>query len=295
MTMTGEIPGLDWLGGMCRRVWDPMIVWTGKHVLGISDEIFLGPSGSGDKTADWISLLCIVAISAAATLVWLAIDRARAHDAHLRALLRIELRYLLGFILLGYGVSKVLLLQFPEPNGARLMQRYGDSSPMGLLWTLMGASPAYQFFSGAAEVAGAVFVLFRRTTTLGAIVLGGVLINVVMLNLCYDVPVKINSSHYLAMCVFLLLPELGRFANILWFNRPAQPVPHTLVLPKRWMRITRRIVKTGIIVALVTANMKSHVERLTPEGSNAWYEGYWAVTRFTRDGQDIPAIVTDKT
>ena len=47
------------------------------------------------------------------------------------------------------------------------------------------------------EVLGALLLLFRRTTALGAAVLAVVLVNVVMMNFCYDVPVKINGVHYL--------------------------------------------------------------------------------------------------
>src|SRR5206468_1346164 len=83
-----------------------------------------------------------------------------------------------AFGVLGYGISKVFFGQFPLPFPGRLVQRFGDASPMGLMWTFMGASPAYVFFAGAMETIGAGLLLFRRTTTLGALVLSGVMLNV---------------------------------------------------------------------------------------------------------------------
>jgi hypothetical protein len=97
-----------------------------------------------------------------------------------------------------YGVLKVIELQFSPPTPDRLIQTYGESSPMGLIWTLMGFSSLYCFFGGAGEVLGGLLLSLRRTTLLGALVCIGVLANVVMINLSFDVPVKLFSSHLLA-------------------------------------------------------------------------------------------------
>jgi hypothetical protein len=48
---------------------------------------------------------------------------------------------------------------------------------------------------------------------------------VFMLNLCYDVPVKIMSFHYLMMAVILVAPDLRRLADLFLFNRGAAPAP----------------------------------------------------------------------
>ena len=40
------------------------------------------------------------------------------------------------------------------------------------------------------EVFAGIFLLFRRTVTLGLLIATGVFINVMMLNLTYDIPVK---------------------------------------------------------------------------------------------------------
>lgn len=292
--ITTQITGLDWSGKLVSPLWNAMVVWVGRHLLAISAPIPTAEGGSGDRTADWIFLLCITALSLIATSVWMLFGRSRPSDARLRGLLAVLLRYTLAFVMLGYGVCKVFIGQFPEPSGTRLVQQYGDSSPMGLMWTFMGASPAYQCFSGVLETIGALLLLFRRTATLGALVLAAVLTNVVMMNLCYDVPVKINSSHYLAMCVFLLLPELRLLTNALILHRPTQPALRPLVLPRRWMRTARRVVKYGLIAVLLVLDVREFgVDRWTR--STTWYEGYWNVLSFTRDGQDVPPLLTDAT
>src|SRR6266704_954582 len=44
--------------------------------------------------------------------------------------------------------------------------------------------------------------------------------NVVMINLSYDVPVKLYASHLLLACVFLLATDSPRLVNLLVLNRP---------------------------------------------------------------------------
>ena len=54
----------------------------------------------------------------------------------------------------GPGMIKLLRQQMPEPSMARLLLPFGESSPMELLWVLMGQSWLYSAFAGAAEFLG---------------------------------------------------------------------------------------------------------------------------------------------
>ena len=87
-----------------------------------------------------------------------------------------------------YGMSKAVPLQMPFPFLTTLLERYGDFSPMGVLWSSIGASPAYEIFTGCAELLGGVLLIFPRTTTLGALVCLADAIQVFLLNMTYDVP-----------------------------------------------------------------------------------------------------------
>ena len=92
---------------------------------------------------------------------------------------------------------------------------------MGVLWSFMGASLAYTIFAGATEVTGGLLLVFRRTASPGALVSFAVLANIVALNFCYDVPVKLYSVNLLLMAAFLAAPDATRLANALVLNRPA--------------------------------------------------------------------------
>ncbi|MEO7733298.1 MAG: hypothetical protein ABIY55_20220, partial [Kofleriaceae bacterium] len=230
-----------------------------------------------------------------AAAVWTVTDRRRSREVHRGARVRVLVRYTLAFVMLGYGVLKLFFGQFPEPSAGALIQRVGDAAPHELLWTFMGASPAYVFFSGAGETLGALLLLFRRTTTLGALVLAAVLANVVMLNFCYDVSAKINSSHYLAMCIFLVLPDLMRLGNVLVFNRTAPPAAREPMPTSPRARVARRILKIAVISAVLLVNIKDGIPLLRSNDAKIWCVGVWSVAAFARDGHDVPAVASDAT
>ena len=66
-------------------------------------------------------------------------------------------------------------------------------------------------FAGFAEVLGGMLLFWRRTTLLGALILTGVLVNVVAPQLrLSDVPVKLCSLHLLAFAPCCWWPRTRR-------------------------------------------------------------------------------------
>jgi len=180
-----------------------------------------GVSGSGDTLLEWLTALAKVLVALFGTVLWSAVQRKPTSHHKLADVLQLVLRVVLINMMFSYGISKVFAGQFPAPSDYRLAQTFGEASPMGLMWTFMGASRPYQIFAGLAECLGALLLLSRRTTLLGALWLIGVLGNVVLLNFFYDVPVKLFSSSLLAMAVMLALPDAPRLWRLLISNRPA--------------------------------------------------------------------------
>lgn len=274
--------------------------WTANNVLGIT-QLFTGPTGSGDTTVDYIKLLLFFTLACVVAVVWSAVDWRRTDHPWLKDLLRSYLRYVLAFAMLSYGLSKVgsVVNQFSEPDVERLMRTYGDSSPMGLVWTFMGASRAYTRFAGMGEVAGALLLIWRRTTILGAAVTFGVMLNVMMLNFCYDVPVKQYSFHLLVMALYLLLVDAPRLANLLIWNQPVDKV--SLLPPYTNSRTiwVQRALKAYIIVMGVAWPVGHFLygERYPANNRLAQpaFFGTYEVDEFLVNGQSVPPLLTDKT
>ncbi len=72
---------------------------------------------------------------------------------------------------------------------------------------------------GAAETLGGILLLAPRTTTLGALVCLADMIQVFMLNMTYDVPVKLFSFHLILFSLFLLAPEANRLLGFFFTDR----------------------------------------------------------------------------
>jgi uncharacterized membrane protein YphA (DoxX/SURF4 family) len=292
------IPGMWNLLSVYSRLCDRVVAWTGAHVLHLGHEVesLRGKTGSGDTTYAYVKILCLAAVAAIVALVWTAAARRTREHRRLHEGLRIYVRFSLGPILLGYGMAKVIKTQFPFPSQDRLMEPIGEASPMGLLWTFMGVSTPYTFFAGAMEVLGGALLFFRRTTTLGALVTIAVMTNVVMLNLCYDVPVKQYSIHLLLMAGFLLLPDLRRLANVLVLNRTAEPANLAPPWTARWARIACLALSVLFLGYLLFINAQQNLEyakELSAGATGAPIFGTFEVEAFSRNGQTMPPLLTD--
>ena len=167
---------------------------------------------------------------------------------------------------------------------------------MGVLWSSIGASPGYQIFAGCAELLGGVLLIFPRTTMLGALVCLGDLIHVFVLNMTYDVPVKLLSFHLILLSLFLLAPDLKRLANFFFLNRTAAPSADPPLFAGR--RANRIALAAQIVVGVWLLGMNAHSSRV------AWYQygggrplpplyGIWEVEQQSIDGQLRAPLLTD--
>lgn len=239
---------LYWLQYIFLTWWREPVVWVAKRFLDITITVF--PAGSGDTTFNYVQVLLLWVVSVAGTILWSLIDRRKeysvAHDW-----LRVILRYWLAMVLMQYGFAKVFKSQFPFPSPERLLVTYGDSSPMGLLWSFMGYSTGYNLFTGLMEVIPGLLMFARRTTTLASLLAIGVMANVVALNFCYDVPVKLYSVHLLLAAVVLAAPDLGRLIRLLVRNRPVEAVPLDPPYQRVWMRRTAAVLQVVISLGAI--------------------------------------------
>jgi uncharacterized membrane protein YphA (DoxX/SURF4 family) len=272
-----------------------LVDWTASRLFHLPTPLDRAMTGSGDKAVHWVTAFCRLVLGVIGTAVWSATSHRRSHRT-LHALLRVVVRYFLAGILLGYGFAKVFPSQFLSPGPERLLQPLGEFSPMGLLWAFMGYSAPYTIFTGLAEVAGAVLLFFRRTTTLGALVLAGIMTNVVVMNLAYDVAVKLFSPQLLLWCVFLLAPDSRRLLNVFILNRTADPV--VLREPLPWPRLerARKVLKPIVVAALIVPqavvgwNMYAEWGAAAPKPA---LFGAYDVEEFTWNGETRPPLTTD--
>jgi len=203
----------------------PAIVWLGHNVLHLSYEISTRFNGSGDTTYHWLVLLSNLVMASLVTIIWSVLDRRRNNYVKLELWLKLVLRLSLGSTMLTYGASKVFEGQFPQPGPTRLSETFGEASPMGLLWTFMGASRPYSIFAGLAEMVPGLLLFCPPLAGLGAVLCAAVMFHIFTLNLCYDVPVKIYSCQLFLTAVYLALPVLKGLTGFFLLNNKIEPLP----------------------------------------------------------------------
>lgn len=276
------------------QLWRPLVPWVAKHVFNVTITVY----GGGDSVFAYVQIFCFLVISVAAALIWTLLDRKRRNYARLYEWLRVYIRFVLAVTLIEYGSWKVFPSQFLAPETDRLMQPFGDFSPMQLLWAFMGSSVAYNVFTGLAEMAGGLLLTLRRTTLLGALVCVGVMSNVVMLNLSYDVTVKQFSSHLLLMAVFLAAHDARRLANVLVLNRPAEPEEIRPLFRRKWLARTAAAFAAVFILyetgALLYGSYRNLVDYGSEAASKSPLYGMWTVEELVVDGKVRPPLVTDE-
>ncbi|PYU30035.1 MAG: hypothetical protein DMG31_15250 [Acidobacteria bacterium] len=198
-------------------------LWTAAHIFGITHPLVYTGSGSGDKTFNWVETFCLLVLVVLATGIWSVLDRQRDNYVTLDKWFRLFIRFALASAMFSYGMVKVFPQQMPFPFLTRFVEPFGNFSPMGVLWNFVGASPVYEIFAGCAEMLGGILLIVPGATMLGMLICLADLTYVFLLNMTYDVPVKLLSFHLILMCLFLLVPELPRLVNFFFLNRPVEP------------------------------------------------------------------------
>lgn len=277
-----------------RYLLSPVLVWIGENIFETSGRLELESTGSGDDTMAWLSLFLQFAVAIVGFIIWSVLDRRRSSYNDLFYWFRTILRVFVSFFMILYGFAKVFLVQFNEPSLLDLLQPFGDMSPMGLAWAYMGYSPAFEVFTGLLEVIAGFLLISKRTQTLGALFVVGIMTHVAVMNLCFDIPVKIFSIHLALMGLVLLLSDIKRFQYV-FFRK------HNIKLSTDYRPINPRFNKairvfkicslSFIILGAIALRGLIYLEQRKDQIRDEFY-GIWEVETFIKNGDTIPPLTT---
>ncbi len=256
---------IPFLGARYEKVCNAFVPWLGKHILHLARDIPTAETGSGDTTAAYIYSLFLAVLALVIAFLWSVIARRRAHP-QISAWLRVSIRYVLAITLISYGMFKIIQSQFPFPSLSRLGGTYGDSSPMGLLWTFMGYSKAYNLFTGMVEAGG------------GALL-------------------KLYSLHLLFMALYLAAADGRRLLDILVLNRTAPPADISPpAFRRRWLgfaRLAIKILLIGYVIFTTVKESATQQRKIAEMASNTPLYGIWDVDEFARNGEVLAPLTSD--
>lgn len=191
------------------------------------------------------------------------------------SVLRAIARYWLAFSIASYGFAKILRTQFQESVTTR-DELVGSLNGFQLTWNYFSYSYTFAVILGVIQILGSILLLFRRTTLLGCLILIPVMLNILLINLFYDIAFGafVNSVLFtLGLCYlfFLYWPDIR---EILF-----KPVPGTVPSKKPWLSYTLRFLVVGAAFGFIyyfVYNMKE--TRL---------KGKWKVARLVRNHQEV--------
>jgi hypothetical protein len=158
--------------------------------------------------------------------------------------------YYLLLLLLKYGLDKVFKTQFylPEPN--TLYTPLGQLDKDILYWSSMGTSRWYNICTGSVEVLASVLLFFKRTRMAGALAATAAMIEVTMINVGFDISVKLYSLFLLFICLYLLHPFYQRLFQFFFVpNKIIQPAAKdVIILHHPFGKVFIKCLVTGFIL-----------------------------------------------
>ncbi len=296
----GSLPWLhlDFVTQYYDQGWDWLVRFANAHWFNVAEEL-VPFNGSGDTSFGYAQLWLMLILAVVGCAIWSVADDKRKNYEKMDYWLRITVRYYIAFFCFVYGIIKLFVLQMIFPNFSQLATPLGDFLPMRFSWLFIGYSSPYQIFSGAMETIAGLLLLNRKTVTLGLVTATGVFIHVFVLNLAYDIPVKLFSGHLLLFSIYLLLYETKRLTDFFIFNRVTDPDrSFEVTFTKRWMRLARIGAKAiFIVVAFMIPLYESydrHQQVYNQPEPKPFKSGLYDVDLFVLNNKDtIPPLAND--
>lgn len=259
---------------------------------------FFGPA---DTFANW-GVVVLIALGGAAG--WSAFDRknatARWYTSGLLSYwLRVLLRYRLALGVLAYGFIKLFPLQAPLPSISNLNTPYGDHSAWKLFSLSLGIVPSYESFLGAVEVLGGLLLMYRKTATIGTLVLLPFLGNIVASNLAYEGQEYVYSGLLVSFGLVLFGYDAVRLFRLVSLELPALPNRLKPRLTHRWQqlgRLTFKVTFIGLVVLVygisTYGSYRNGALRFPKTGGLPGVAGLYTVSEFRAGTTTIPYAKT---
>ena len=279
------------------QFWQWFVITITHDLVGYNGKIATRVNGSGDTTYHFFKLFVQGGISVLAATIWLVFDRQRTFYNKIKVFTSVYIRYYLAFTLLTYGLAKVFPNQFWEPGLTDLLRPFGEISPMGLLWKFMGYSVPYVIFTGVLEVLAGTLLFFRRTVKLGAIIAFGIMLNVFVLNMSYDVPVKLFSFHLMVLASIVLAKDHKGLLNFFILNKPVDSNKIEPYFKKKIHVRTGYLFKGLFILFVVSVMVSNNYKNQWKFGRKATLPplyGIYEVDNFIINNDTLAPLLTDQ-
>ena len=154
-------------------------------------------------------------------------------------------RYFAALMIIQYGFAKLNGAQFTVLESV-LDQPLREVSGFWLTWYYFGYSQAYGNLIALVQVFGGILLLFRKTTLLGACLLLGVMANIVLVNLFFEIDTSaLVVALLITTCLlFILWQHRGELVRLFWIRQNSR-------YPSAQAGVGRRALKWSIRALVV--------------------------------------------
>lgn len=143
-----------------------------------------------------------------------------------------------------YGIAK--LFQFGD--AAQITKTVAELKGMELMWAFYGYSKSFAITIGIFEVVGGLLILIRRTRIIGCLFTSTILINVILQDIFFEIPLGALRAAILYQVLILI---------VLWLNREKLIRSiKTLLEPKRVEQTKSKFVLKALIAFGIFAGLR---------------------------------------
>ena len=134
--------------------------------------------------------------------------------------------------------------------------------------------------------------------TLGSLMGVAVFMHVFLLNLSYDIPVKLYSMQLVICCIFLVSYDWRRMLDFFFLNKPVEKGSgFENIFTQKWQRVARVVLKIAFIVMIVIIPFRQawtrYMTQMNTPDSSPVKSGVYEVKTFVRNNDTIPILYND--
>ena len=240
-----------------------------------------------------IITLTILIIALTATGIWTILSKVKNYNRFYYWFSN-YLAYYIFLAMVPYAVEKIIPVQAQFPNAIVLHTRLGSLLKWQLLFTFLGASPAYCMLCGWVEFLAATLLLFNRTRVLGALLMTIALIQVLSFNVFFNNSIILLASVLLVGTLFIIARSLTKLYDILIRLRPVSLAEYQYRFSTPWKKYML-ILLCFIPVWKVYSTAKFSWGTYAGIKYNQHHQKFYKVTAFKQDNDTLTPLTTDTT
>ena len=276
-------------GGLTSPFLKEIVQWLDLHLL-LNEQASVASFISDSRSLYMLTALLLV-ISGLMGFLYLLLDKTGKQYEKIKYWGHVVVSYYLALQLFKYGFDKVFKHQFylPEPN--ILFTPLGDLSKDILYWSTIGSSYPYSIFAGVLEIVPAFLLLFNRTRLLGALITIPVLLNVLMINIGFDVSVKLYSSFLLFLSLLIVSVNFRNLYSFFILNEKVQVQLWRPQVDSKKKLLFYSISKALIVGLILFESMFIYFKANNfndDKVARPFLHGVYEVELYTRNGDTIP-------